>query len=261
MKKILCVIVLAVIGCVVLAGCSSGTTVAPAWADEEVLTYTVKDTTTGETKGSMTVTNIRRPEDKELNGKTYSAADNKTIIEVTMGEVATKSVFLTEQYTVLASQKTRTEGEQVTTTSAYHSGKYYYYSVDGGEEKRIKTGSAAYADSEYIYSYIRCYELPTTPSAITIADAATGTTKTVTTTATGTKDLSVPYPAGEKMTQCTVVAISLSDTPQGSPIYAYYTPDEDDYTVRGKSINPSKKFPVKIIENNLTYELTSITVK
>lgn len=261
MKKILGVVALAVMICAVLVGCSGGSTVAPAWADREELVYNVTDTNTGETLGTMTVVNERRPEDKTLNGKTYSA-DGKTTVTVAMGETTINTVFLTSQYEVLASQKTRTEGENVTVTNTYHSGKYYYYSVNGGEEKRLKTGTTGYTDSEYLYNYIRCYDLSSTsPASVKIADAATGTVKTVTTTRISVSTASVPYPAGEKEVDCYVVAVSLSDTPSGSAIYAWYTPDNDDYNLSGKSISPSKKFPVKIVENNITYTLASMSVR
>ena len=77
MKKILGVFTLAILVCAVLVGCSGGSTVAPAWADREELVYNVTDTKTGETLGTMTVVNERRPEDKTLNGKTYDA-DGRT---------------------------------------------------------------------------------------------------------------------------------------------------------------------------------------
>lgn len=261
MKKIFGAVALAVMICAVLTGCSSSSTVAPAWADREELVYNVTDTNTKETLGTMTVVNERRPEDKTLNGKTYDA-DGKTTVTVKMGETTINAVFLTSQYTVLASQKTRTEGENETVTNAYHSGKYYYYSVNGGEEKKLKTGNTGYTDSEYLYNYIRCYDLSSTsPSSVKIADADNGTVKTVTTTRVSVSSAAVPYPAGEKSVDCYVVAVSLSDTPSGSAIYAWYTPDSDDYNLSGKSISPSKKFPVKIVENNITYTLTSMSVR
>mgnify|MGYP004455087353 CR=1 FL=1 len=261
MKKILGVVTLAILVCAVLVGCSGGSTVAPAWADREELVYNVTDTKTGETLGTMTVVNERRPEDKTLNGKTYDA-DGRTTVDVRMGEITVKTVFLTRQYEVIASQKTRTEGENVTVTNTYHSGKYYYYSVNGGEEKKLKTGSTGYTDSEYIYNYIRCYDLSSTsPASVKIADAATGTVKTVTTQRVSVKKLAVPYPSGEKEVDCYAVAVALSDTPSGSAIYAWYTPDSADYNLSGRSISPSKKFPVKMVENNITYTLTSMNVK
>ncbi len=260
MKKILGVLAVCVLTCVLLLGCTGASTIAPAWADEETLTYKITNSKSNETVGSMTVRNIRRPDDKTLNGKEYNA-DGKTVIDITLGEKTVKVTFLTKQYTVLAEEKIIKEGEKETKINAYHSGKNAFYTIDGGEEKKIKTGNTGYTESEYLYNYIRCYALPTVPGVVKIADYLTGTTKTVNCSAYASAELSVPYPDGEKKKQCTVIAVSLADTPTGEAIYVWYTPDDESSNVSGVSISPSKKFPVKIVENDLTYTMVSMSVK
>lgn len=259
MKKIIFLVLLAALSCAILVGCSSAPVVSPSWADEETLTYTVTDTETKETVGSMTVVNLRRPSNKTLGGKEYKDADGRTTITAEVKGVKTEITFLTKQYTVLAEEK-KVDGENGYTLNSYHSGKYAYYSF-GGEEKRINVGSAGYCESEYIYNYIRCYSLPNTPSQIKVADYKTGRAVKVSVTASHTENISVPYKNETKSLNCTVVAITLADTPQGSSIYAYFTPDETNANVVGASITPSKKFPVKFVENDLTYTLTGMNVQ
>ncbi|MGN1042636.1 MAG: hypothetical protein ACI4SK_04040 [Christensenellales bacterium] len=260
MKKIIGAIALSVLLCAVLIGCTSGNTVSPAWADEETLVYSVVDTLTKEAVGEMTVKNVRRPDDKTLGGASYDA-DGRTEIVAEIRGKRTEVVFLTKQYHVLAEEKTYTDETGEHRLNSRHSGKYAYYSVDGGAENKINVGSSGYTESEYLYNYIRCYALTTPPTSVKIADYATGTAKTVTASAYGNTELPLPHPDGTKNASCVAIEISLSDTPSGKPIYVWFASDATENNVYGVSISPSKKFPVKIIENDLTYTLKSISVK
>ncbi len=261
MKKIIGAIILVALVGAVLAGCSSAPTVSPAWGDDEILTYKITDTKTGVTKGSMEIVTERRPEDKTLSGKEYESADGKTTVKVTTDGYSVTVTFLTSQYTVLAEEKVITTAEGTKTIVAYHSGKYAYYTVNGEEKDRLNVGSTGYTEAEYLYNYIRCFNQSATPTSIKIADYENGAVNTVSTAVVDAKEISVPYPSGAKMVKCNGVEITLNATPQGASIKAYYTPDDKDNTVGGSSIASSKKFPVVIIENDMTYVLESIVVK
>lgn len=261
MKKIFLCAAVALAMIFAMAGCSATYTPSAAWADSETLVYKITDTL-GSTLGEMTVTMERNPDDRTLNGKEYSTADSKCTVNIVTETEEINIVSLVYRYSVLASAKTYSDADgNAYVLNSYHSGKNYYYSYDGGEEKKIKTASTGYTDSEFIYQYIRCYSPSSPPSSIKIADPSTGSAVTVSCTAVGTTTLNVPYPSGTKEVGCAKIAVTLSSEPQGKPIYAYYTPDSADYYVAGLSVNLSKKFPVRMEENDVIYTLTSIEVK
>ena len=267
MKKLLLtialVLVVTTVG-VLVAGCSNSISPAPAWANRETLTYAIENTTTHEAKGVMTVTTVRDPADKTLNGKEYASADGRVTIDVEMtGEYTVHTEFLTSRYTVLAIEKTYTDLADAAKNyvlNAKHADGYYYYDKNG-RSGELKVGSS-YTDSEYIYHYIRSYPLSNPPSGFTIADPNDGTAKKIVCSAVGTVELdAVPFPTESKKVACKVIQISLSDKPQGASILAYFVPDDAAYYLTGLSISPSKKMPVKIIENDLTYTITAMSVK
>ena len=262
MKKTIATVVLILALAAVLVACNSSEPPTPAWADNEVLVYSVTSAS-GETLGEMTMTTVRRPDDKTLNGADYSSADGKVIFELKLTDKEIRTEMLTKKYTVIAGRQTyvdlnNSDNSYVLTTR--HDGKNYYYSYDGAGEKRIRVGNSGYTDSMYIYHYIRSYPLSSPPSSLKIADPTTGSAITVGCTVTDLDSLDIPFPSGVKSVLCQKIYISLSDAPRGSGIEVWYTPDSTDYQVAGLSQSPSKKFPVKIIENDVTYTLKSISV-
>jgi hypothetical protein len=58
------------------------------------------------------------------------------------------------------------------------------------------------------------------------------------------------------------VTISLAETPKGKGITVYYTPDEAAYNVDSfkESATTTRKIPVMIVENDITYVLTGMFV-
>lgn len=268
MKKLLLTIAIVLVAVSVgllTAGCSNSISPSPSWADEENLTYAIQDTTTHENKGVMTVKTVRSPVNKTLNGKEYASADGKVTIDVEMtGEYTVHTEFLTSKYTVLALQKTYTDLTDASKNyvlNAKHGDGYYYYDKNG-QTGEIKVGSS-YTDSEYLYHYIRSYPLTSPPSGFSIADPTDGSAKKIVCSAVTVSDntVTVPYPSSNKEVACKVIRISLSDKPHGASILAYFTPDETAYYMSGLSMFSSKKIPVKIIENDLTYVVTAMSVK
>ena len=266
MKKFLLTIALVVVVVTVsllAVGCSNSVSPSPSWADEENLTYAVTDTTTGENKGVLTVRTVRSPADKSLNGKEYSSADGKVYMDLELtGRCTVHTEFLTSRYTVVALRKTYTDltdGSKSYVLAASHGNGYYYFDKNG-QKGEIKTGGS-FTDSEYLYHYIRSYPLSSPPSGFKIADPNDGSAKKISVSAYGTAKLTVPYPTGNKDVTCVVMNVALADKPQGASIRVFFTPDEKDYHLTGLSISPSKKIPVKIVENDLTYTVTAMSVK
>ena len=260
MKKIVLVVLLIGIMAVVLAGCSGSATPYSAWADEEVLEYKITNNLTGENVGTMTMTTVRNPSDKTLDGKEYASADGKVVIDLIKdGVCSVHTELLTLRYSVLATHKEYTDLADASKSyvlKAYHSGKNYFYSFNDGEEKKLKVGASGYADSEYIYHYIRCYTLSSPPSSVKVPDPLNDTVLTVSCSAYANWSFDVPYPTGTKNANCTVVAISLSSAPKGKPILAAFTPEGD--AMSELSQRDSMKMPAQIVENDLTYTVTSM---
>ena len=265
MKKIVLLVLVIAALSVVLTACSGSATPSTAWADEETLEYQIINNLTKENKGNMKVVTVRNPFDKTLGGKEYSSADGKVTIDITLeGQSTVHTEILTTKYTVLATHKVYTDLVDTSKSyelNAYHSGKNYVYTLNGGEEKKLKTGSSGYTDSDYIYHYIRCYPLTSPPSSIKVADPINNEVLTVSCSAYASTDITVPYPDGSKQAACTGTAVSLSSAPKGKSITVCFTPDSADYYMNGWSISPSKKIPVEIIENDLTYKITAMSVK
>lgn len=268
MKKLIlaAILVAVLVGVSVLAaGCNNSATPYASWADEETLTYQITDTNTKAVKGTLTVKTERSisTAKKTLNGKEYPSADGIVTMEMEItGAYTQTTVFLTKGYSVLATQKTYVDETDATKNfvlNAYHSGNYYYYDKNGAKGE-IKVGSTC-TDSEYIYHYIRAYSLSSPPSNVSIADPNDGSVKKVGCSAYASTTIDVPYPGGNKAVNCTVIAITLTEKPQGQSIFVAYTPDSKDYELKGLSINASRKIPVQIIENNVTYTVTSMAVK
>ncbi len=260
MKKIIVLLMCVMLGAGVLTACSGTETPYAAWADEETLTYSVTDAS-GAERGEMTVVTVRNPSDKTVGGTEYSSADGRTDITLTFDGVTEKVIVLMKKFTAVAysSEKTLADGSKET-VKGYYSGKYFYYSENGGAEQRLKVGSSSYLPGEFLYNFVRCYPMESTPASIKIADIKEKRVATLTTAVYGRTTLTVPYPDGSKEVSCYAIAIGLADSPQGKPIYAFYTPDSAEYNVSGLSISPSKKIPVKMIENDIIYTLTALNV-
>lgn len=260
MKKIIALLICALLFAGIMAGCSGTETPYAAWADKETLTYSVTDAS-GADRGEMTVVTLRNPSDKTVGGQEYSSADGRTDITLTFDGITEKVTILLKKFTAVAysSETTHADGSSETVVG-YYSGKYFYYSENGGAEEKLKVGSSSYLPGEFLYNFVRCYPLESTPTSMKIADVEGKRVVTLTTALYGMTSLTVPYPDGSKEVSCYTIAIGLSDSPQGKPIYAIYTPDSEEYNVSGISISPSKKIPVKMIENDIIYTLTSLEV-
>lgn len=260
MKKIIILLLTTALLIFALTGCSGAATPSMSWADAETLTYDVTNTESTEKIGTMVVHTERTTTDNQLNGKSY-ACNTKTTILLETDKVKVETTILSKAYTALALSKNYTDkvdAAQSYTLEARQVGKNYLYSLNGAAELKLKTGTT-YTFSEFIYSYIRCYPLASVPASIKIADPINNSVVAVGCSNTGVTDqLTIAFPDETKVVLCNIVAIKLSGSPVGKSIFVSYIPDKAEYHIQGLSITPSKKIPAKIVENDITYTLTSM---
>lgn len=263
MKKLIVVVIIIAVAMFTLTACSNTVTPAAAWADYETLTYDVLNAADNAKLGEMSIVTERSPGDMTLNGKEYSA-DGRVTFTVKTADVEMTSIMLFTRYSVNAAYKTYNDLKNTQnsyTLESRHDGKYYYYSLNGAEEKRLKTGTIGFTDSEFLYHYIRCYDPSSPPSAITVADPLSDSVIKLSCSAYGSSDVTVPFPDGTKNVTCTAISVSPSQAPKGKSIKVFITPDSSEYHVSGLSISLSKKIPVRIQEDDIVYSLTAIAVR
>ncbi len=279
MKKILTIAALVLVVCATLfslGACNNRNaqiTVDSCWANYEILTYTVHDANLAANPavGTLKVdlTSLLGAEDKVLayNGenRTYSSANVRIreVLERT-GEYKIETDILSEDYTVLATNKVYTDLKDNNNSYAlnsYHDGKNYVYSIKyvGGEEKsgKINVGNSNYTDNEFLYYYVRCFDIGSVPSKTKVADPFTDTEYTLACSSLGTVKVGTEITDTNKKicgaVDCNKVGISFTAKPIGGSIYAYYVPENIEVGDFGLK---SKKFPAKIEENNISFVLS-----
>ncbi len=280
MKKILLVtvVVVAALAMVLsLSACGSRTakiTVEPCWADSETLIYTIHDSNNTVTPavGTLTVqlkANIGDEEKTLLyNGeeKTYSSASvrvRESLLQENVCKIET--TVLAHDYNVLATNKVYTDLQNDAnsyTLESYHDGSNYVYrivrkdgSVDSG---KIKVGGSNYTDNEFLYYYVRCYKTDSVPAKTKIGDPFGDKPVEVSCSNGGTVTVRTEITDVNKKingtVNCNKVSIRLTDTPTGRGIDVYYLTDEEANTAGTYGLM-SRKFPAKIVENNISYVL------
>ena len=286
MKKILLVtvVVIAALAMVLsLSACNSRNakiTVEPCWADSETLIYTIYDSnnTVAPNVGTLTVelkANIGDDAKTLLYGeeeKTYSSASVRVRESLSKANVCQiETTILASDYTVLATNKVYTDLQNAAdsyTLQSYHDGNNYVYRIvygDGREDSgKIKVGSSNYTDNEFLYYYVRCYKTDSVPSKTKIADPFGDKAVEVACSNGGT--VSVPTDIQDTTKKihgavsCNKVTISLTDVPKGSGITVYYMTDSEENTDGNYGLM-SRKFPAKIVENNVSYVLNYYDAK
>ena len=282
MKKILIVIALIVVACVAFFGFSACTnrntkiTVDSCWANNESLVYTIHDSsvTANPAVGTLTIDLNANIGDADKNlaygedTRNYSSATvriTEKLIKTSACEIET--TILAYDYTILATNKTfkdlnTADGDSSYTLYSYHDGKNYVYTLkyaDGTEKKgKINVGSSNYTDNEFLYYYIRCYNVGSLPSKTKVADPLSDSAVELACSSAGTFNVATECTDGVigGAVQCNKVSISYSASPVGSSIDVYYVTDVTEHEVGDYGLK-SRKFPAKIIENNISYVLKS----
>ena len=275
MKKaiIVAVCVVVAISALLFSACTGGgVTVDQAWASNESLSYSMYDSEVngGTTKvGSVnmvTTTNLTADEKGA-----YPKADTKVTVSLTRDGVCTlDTTFYTRVQNVISLKRTYVDlqnCENDYVLNARHDGKNYVYDItypsasDKNASGKINVGNANYTDNEFIYFYIRCYDVASVPSSIKIADPFNNTAYEVGCTyqsdsATVTVETDK---FGTNVISANSVTVSRNENPVGSGLTVYYLPEKSDYSYGGLSLIKSVKLPVKIVENNISYVLNDFS--
>ncbi len=236
-----------------------------AWASKDILTYEVKDGDQDAGELQITTQRIYDEEDKYLDENLYEDADQRITMTYTFGDEQMLVESLMSGMSPVATLKTVDTSQKNYTLSSYFSDNYYYYTLkENGIETsdRIKA-KGDFIDNDIMYIYLRCFDLDSGfTKLLNIPDPFNNDTQSLTARRIGTKELTVPYPDKDKVVETIAISIERNSTPVGESIYVYYTPEDDEYNITGSlgSLDDSKKFPVKIVENNLTFNLIEITV-
>lgn len=264
MKKatlIVFVVIVAVLGVILLTSCNnSTTTVKQRWADAESVSFNVYE---GDLQvGNATFTTTTKLTDEEKQA--VSGADTRVTVSSELNGTVTESVYYAHVYNILTVRKTFTNPSDPTQNyilEGEHDGKNFVYSLtypnatDKNKSGKLNVGSSGYTDGEFLYMYVRCYETSALPSSIKVADPFHDEVITLS-TALRSSNATVKTDSSLHSVVCNEIAINRSGTPTGSGILAYYLPDSAG-TYGSGTIIKSSCFPVKIVENNLTYVLSA----
>lgn len=288
MKKIILILLIAILaagGALTLSACS-GTTDTPGsqWVDEERLTYKIIDNENDAQIGKLTVTTKSITESTAalprsgVSANLSYVATSRALITMVAVDNADNEIMYSESimdgFSPLASYKSVNYNGTQYTVSASYDGKHYTYSLNGGEEQKLKIKSG-FCDNELLYTIIRCYSLDSSYSgSFTVADPLQGTKATLNVT----YDEDIVFKPNYICTaqtgdgvqsvisgiNATTFAIYGSETPVGQYAYVTYAnkgTDSGYLSLAGKGISgkSSYQIPLIIIENNLTYQLTDAT--
>ena len=250
------------------------------WTNQETLSYEIYD---GETLvGVLAVCTERLDvgtQTLNLTGETFNVDASTKGTRVTMkalfldGSTFLESEAILNGFTTLASAKKITKNGQDTFIKARYDGKRYYYSVNDGEEEKVKI-KTGFVDNELLYTVLRVYSIENDyTGSYTVMDNVAGE-KTSLNISTSNAD--VRYTKGIKITsdgiaqadatnvKCVELNVQRSKAPIGTPIKVTYSVEGDGgLKVWGKGSLGlySTHIPVQIVENNLTYKLVSIDCK
>lgn len=250
------------------------------WTKEEVLSYEIYDGTT--LVGALAVKTERLEAGNQtlnLTGETHNVNASTKGTRITMkglfldGSTFLESEAILNGFTTLASAKKITKNGQDTFIKGRYDGKRYYYSVNDGEEEKIKI-KAGFVDNELLYTVLRVYSIENNyTGSYTVMDNVAGE-KTLLNIATANADFR--YVKGIKITsdgieqesannvKCVELNIQRAEAPVGTPIKVAYSVEGDGGLKvwgQGASGLYSTHIPVQIVENNITYKLVSIDCK
>ena len=287
---VMLVVVLAVGAGISLVACSNDVDLPGLkWTNQEELCYEIYDGNT--LVGALIITTERvNAGDQVLNmtGESHKvSASTVKGTRVTMlasdleGNILMASESLLDGFTTLASAKKVNANGTSYTTKARYDGKRYIYSVNDGEEKKIRI-KAGFVDNELLYTVLRAYSIENNYSgSYTVIDNVAGEKVKVnistsnpevryngTTHNVGGVDVTGIKIVSDGVEQtmatnvkCVELTIQRAEAPVGTPIKVTYSVEgEGGLSVLGVGSTGlySTHIPVKIVENNLTYKLASI---
>lgn len=266
MKKLFLVLIILSVSLFAFTSCGGEVPPGIAWANKDILTYEVKDGEEDAGELQIITQRIYDEADKYLDDNLYERANQKITMTYTFGDESMQVESLMSGMNPVATKKVVNTSQASYTLDSYFSGNHYYYTLnkDGDKTSERIRAKGDFIDNDIMYMYLRCFDIGTGfTKSLNIPDPFSNTTQTLSARSVGTKNLIVPYPDENKEVETIAIAITRTTTPIGESIYVYYTPDGDEYSVTGSlgSLDDSKKFPVRIVENNLAFNLINITVQ
>lgn len=254
MKKLLLMLVLCAMVCCLFA-CNDTEADRTCWTEMETITYKVSDA--DKEIGSLVTVLERNPADKSIDGTQYPGCTSKYTYTYNAGGTKIEVVALLNDFVPLASKKVYASADRNYNLKCVYEGKYCNYTLDeNGSQKtdRIKVKSP-FMDNELMYVYIRCKNPSSVNMTINVPSALADGSQALTVSNIGTD--SIPLPAG--VYNVNVVTVQKADAPVGQSIGLYYAADGHKETPEYVSSGmESTRYLVKIVENNLTYEMVSI---
>ena len=279
------VVVLAISVGISLVACSGDVDLPGLkWTNEEVLMYEMYD---GDVLvGALVVTTERVESGNQtlnMTGESHNvSASTVKGARVTMAasdlnnNVIMASESLLNGFTTLASAKKVNYNGVEYFTKARYDGKRYFYSVNGGEEKKMKI-KQGFVDNELLYTVLRAYTLENNyTGTYTVVDNVAGEKVEMNISTsnpevlyngvanTGVKIVSDGIESTQVNVKCVELNIQRASAPVGTPVKVTYSVEgECGLSVLGKGSagHRSTHIPVKIVENNITYKLASIECK
>ena len=260
--KFILIVAVILLGVFALTACNnSGPTVNQRWADAESISFSIYDKNQSDREvGTATIATTTKLTQEEKDA--VSGADTRVNISVTIDNVTTESVYYSHIYDVLTVKKVYTDADHPENNydlTAKHSDKYYEYTLtypnatDKNKSGKLNVGTSGYTDGEFLYMYVRCHDTSALPSSIKVADPFTDEVTTLACSLVSSKS-PVNTQSSLGTVNCNEISIHRSSTPIGGDIRAYYLPLSEGTYGTGTIIK-SSCFPVKIVENNLTYVL------
>lgn len=281
MKKVAMILLTIVLGAFMLTACADPVVPGSSWADKETLSYVAYSTTDTEKANPLfTMTTVMENLPKgsyslstATDNKTYEMGSSARRYTVTAtdkdGNCVMSSESLMDVFVSVASHKEVNYNGKTYSYDTVLDGKYLNYTLtkDGNTiTDSIKVGST-YIDNELIYAYVRTYSSAESNlnSSVSVVDVYNQqlVTLNLQTLSTGEITLKDYTAEPDKKVNAARVQISRKSTPVGYPIVVDFsvTSGENAFIFRSGTTNSaSKRIPLQIIENDIVYYLTSVSV-
>lgn len=280
MKKAALFILTVVLGAFMLTACADPVVPGSSWADKETLSYVAYATADTEKANPLfTMTTVMENLPKGSYAlstspdKTYEMGSSARRYTVTATDKDGKEVLYSESlmdvFTSVASHKKVDFNGKNYTYDTVLDGKYLNYTLTKGENTvtdSIKVGST-YIDNELIYAYVRTYSSAESNlnSSVSVVDVYNEqlVTLNLQTLSTGETTLKDYAAEPDRKVNAARVQISRKSTPVGYPIVVDFsvTGGDNPFIFRSETTNSvSKRIPLQIIENDIVYYLTSVSV-
>jgi hypothetical protein len=267
----------------------SGNVIVPgaAWSDNEKLTYTIKNSESGDEQiGTLTTEIIKLPAGdhsiEKIADRTFKILSNaikglryKQTIYDNDGNIAMESESIFNEFKIIASYKKIYKNDAFKTTEdletiVFVDDDKYKITINGNAQRDIKVKDDI-VSNEILYVALRVYSEMDSgyTSSLEVINPVIGKTESLELVANSNRiDYTVSYKEqdkeiAEKAISCIETTISKSEAPIGDKIFVWYT--VASFVINGdlrtSNTNRSIHIPVKIIENNLVYELKLAEVK